>query len=158
MIVGNGHHAIIEHVIASVRVVTNRGVSLELVRHRLCSVAQESSRYCNYGRKDMEFIRPVWWDCDDSEYTIMAQNRFLKSCQSAEYDYRYLLDCGWRPEQAREVLPNSLKTELVMTANLREWLHIFSLRTSERAHPQMRALMRSIQEGFRSDLPEVYGL
>ena len=152
MIKDNGHHSVIEHVSASVRMITNRGVTHELVRHRLASFSQESTRYCNYGGKDMEFIKPVWFT--DIEY--YSNSVFITACEQGEEHYNRLLNCGWTPQQAREVLPNALKTEIVMTANLREWMHVFKLRCSKKAHPQIRALMISVRDGFRECCPILF--
>ena len=137
-----GHHSVIEHANATVRFITNRGVTHELVRHRLAAYSQESTRYVDY-QEDMEFIKPVWW----GENTA-ADNFWKQSMETAEKFYKELRSLGWRPEQAREVLPNSLKTEIVMTANFREWMHVFTLRCNKKSHPQMVALMRPCYEEF----------
>lgn len=146
-----GHHAMIEFGNIIVKFVTNRGVTHELVRHRLCSFAQESTRYVKYGR-DMEFIKPVWWE--DSAYTTQIHFRdFLHF--SSKY-YCDLIDAGWAPQQAREVLPNALKTEIVVNANVREWRHIFTLRCAKVAHPQMRALMIGTLDSFVELWPSLF--
>lgn len=147
-----GHHSVLEHVSASVRIVTNRGVSHELVRHRLTSYSQESTRYCNYGGKEIEFIKPVW------EPDELVTPAFWYACQHSENTYNTLLQLGWRSEQAREVLPNALKTEIVMTCNLREWRHFFTLRCSPKAHPQMRALATSMLVGFQKEIPIIFDI
>ena len=152
MLVDRGHHAMIEFGDIVVRFVTNRGVTHELVRHRLCSFAQESTRYVNYGGTDIQFIKPVWLDAS-SEH---ARNTWLNSMADAEVDYQNLLMDGWRPEQAREVLTISLKTEICVKANVREWRHIFKLRCSKHAHPQMRALMIPLREELKTRLPVVF--
>jgi len=149
-IMSRGHESVIEHVNASVRFITNRGVTHELVRHRLCAFSQESTRYVRYN--DVEFIKPVWWGAS----TTRTQNFFLDACATAEDSYNQLIQLGWRAEQAREVLPNALKTEIVVTANLREWRHIFKLRTSKAAHPQIRALMLSCLKGFQEVIPVLF--
>lgn len=151
MLIKSGHLSVIEHVNASVRFITNRGVLAELTRHRLASFSVESTRYCNYSG-EMEFIRPVWWETS----SVHTQILWEKAMSYAEMYYKDLLDGGWRPEQAREVLPNSLKTEIVVTANMREWLLIFKLRCSPKAHPQMRAIMRSCLEGFHNSIPIIF--
>ncbi len=156
MIVKRGHETVIEHVNASVKFITNRGVTHELVRHRLCSFSQESTRYVRYDGQ-MEFIKPVWWKENDlSEDIKIAQREWERAIEMAENSYQILLHRGWRPEQAREVLPNSLKTEIVTTANLREWRHIFKLRTSKAAHPQIRDLMKSCLNGFKLAVPVIF--
>jgi thymidylate synthase (FAD) len=161
MLRDRGHHAMIEFGDITVRFITNRGVTHELVRHRHCSFAQESTRYVRYDG-GMEFIRPVW--CSEgvlsgniTDPTIdLLENRWLYSMRKAEQDYRYLLNSGWRPEQARDVLPNAMKTEIVVKANIREWRHIFTLRTAKAAHPQMRALMLPLLAELKEKLPVVF--
>lgn len=157
-IIQNGHESIIEHVPASIRFIISRSTSHELVRHRLASFSQESQRYVNYKDKDIEFIRPVWLDItlDETHNYSFETWEFLQMLQVAEHNYKKLIEWGWRPEQAREILPNAVKTELVMTANLREWRHIFKLRTSNKAHPQIRELMKSILNGFIDIMPLIF--
>lgn len=165
-LIKRGHHAMIEFGDIIVKFITNRGVSHELVRHRICSFAQESTRYVKYDG-EMEFIKPVWLNNlalgtyqNHKDYekipSASPMYSFLLSCSADESTYKYLLDYEWRPEQAREVLPNSLKTEIVVKANIREWRHIFSLRTSKAAHPQMRALMIPLLEELKEKLPVVF--
>lgn len=178
------HETVIEHVFCTVRFITNRGVSHELVRHRLASFSQESTRYVNYGGKDIQFIRPVWvdkimlgkfyvsWDSFVGEVDCLKEGQgdymdadpaihtWFWNTAIAERDYNTLLAEGWKPEEARDVLPNSLKTEVVMTANLREWRHVFSLRvlgTTGRPHPQIRALMLPLLKEFNTLSPAVFG-
>ena len=146
-----GHHAMIEFGDIIVRFVTNRGVTHELVRHRLFSFAQESTRYVRYDGK-MEFIRPCWWE----ESTPAQQQTWESAMKDAETCYLELLKSGWRPEQAREVLPNSLKTEIVVKGNIREWRHMFALRCSKKAHPQIRALMMPLLSELSERLPVVF--
>lgn len=165
MLRDRGHHAMIEFGDIIVRFVTNRGVTHEIVRHRLSSFAQESTRYVRYDG-EMEFIRPVW--CSDKVLGIFnesydfdvvenhAENSFLSLLFLAEDHYKNLLDNGWQPQQAREVLPNALKTEIVWKANIREWRHIFTLRCSKAAHPQMRALMIPLMAELKGLLPVVF--
>lgn len=116
--------------------------------------SQESTRYCNYGGQEIEFIKPVWfidnWEKDEACFN------WYTSVRDSETAYNILIDCGWRPEQAREVLPNSLKTEICVNANLREWRHIFQLRTSPQAHPQIRELMISCLNGFKKEIPVLF--
>jgi len=164
MILKRGHESVIEHVSASVRFITNRGVTHELVRHRLCAFSQESTRYVNYSGSDIEYIRPVW--LSDLPLGLYLINE-IKNLPQPDYDwaqsmfeseraYYSMIAHGWRPEQAREVLPNSLKTEIVVTANLREWRHIFKLRTAKAAHPQIRELMKSCLLGFQKAFPVLF--
>lgn len=154
-IIKSGHESVIEHEKVSVRVICDRGVSHEIVRHRIASYSQESTRYCNYsGDKfgnQLTFIRPNFWNEDDEQYKI-----WLESMKNIEDNYMRLLQCGAKPQEARSILPNSLKTELVMTMNLREWRHFFRLRTDMAAHPQMRQLALMILEEFKCRIPIVF--
>jgi thymidylate synthase (FAD) len=152
MLLDQGHHAMIEFGDIIVRFITNRGVTHELVRHRLCSFAQESTRYVRYDG-GMEFIRPVWLNESST-----ADQRFLfrRSAEMSEELYINLLNSGWRPEQAREVLPNSLKTEIVVKANIREWRHCLTLRTSKKAHPQIRSLLTPLLKELQQKIPILF--
>jgi thymidylate synthase (FAD) len=137
------HGAMIEFATMTVKFITDRGVSHELVRHRLCSFAQESTRYCNY-KHGVTFIEPSTFDSWSKE----AQDRWLDSIYRAAKAYEVMLDEGLSPQQARAVLPNSLKTEIIVKANIREWLHIFNLRCASDAHPDMQALMKPLEQEF----------
>ena len=136
----NGHHSVLEHSSITIKFVCDRGVSHELVRHRLASFSQESTRYCNYSKSkfghEITVVRPIYIQEDTDEYEI-----WLNQCRSAEDSYFELLKKGIKPEVARSVLPTCLKTEIVVTANVREWLHILELRTARDAHPDIRFLM-----------------
>jgi thymidylate synthase (FAD) len=147
------HDAMLEFGDLTVKFITNRGVLAELSRHRLVSLAVESTRYVNY-KGGMEFILPVWFK--DQENFSGVEKQWLSSMVKAEECYSGLLDLGWRPEQAREVLPNSLKTEIVAKANYREWRHILKLRTSTKSHPQMRNLMLPLLAELKTKIPVVF--
>ena len=156
-----GHEAVLEHYSISVRFITDRGVTHELVRHRLCAYTQESTRYCNYGGKDMIFIKPVFWEwqVNESQEVTSVDAKvlvWLNAMQAAEVAYDKLVKMGATPQEARTVLPNSLKTEIVCTANIREWRHIIRLRTATSAHPQMRALMIPLLKELREKLPALF--
>lgn len=137
----------------------------EIVRHRLASYSQESTRYCNYSQdkfgKEITVILPVWFEelanqkmaYADWIYQKMAYADWVASMTYAESVYFRLLGYGQLPQQARSVLPNSLKTEIVMTCNIREWRHFFTLRTSAAAHPQMKDLATSMLKGFQEAMP-----
>ncbi len=150
-----GHESVIEHEKITVRIVCDRGVSHELVRHRMASYSQESTRYCNYGGekhgREITVIEPCFWRKGDKAYT-----EWQASMEQAEKSYMALLDSGATPEEARSVLPNSLKTEIVVTMNLREWRHFFRLRTAKQSHPQMRELAQPMLEEFKRLLPVVF--
>ena len=149
------HESVIEHVSATVLFTTDRGVTHEFVRHRLASYSQESTRYCNYsqGKFDSEltFIRPVYLDSCSDAYAI-----WRASCISAEHYYFQLLRETNSPQYARAALPNSLKSDLVVTANFRTWKHIFKLRSHPNAHPQFRALIQPLAELFHHSYPEIF--
>jgi thymidylate synthase (FAD) len=156
----HGHESVIEHASATLKLTCDRGVTHELVRHRLASYSQESTRYCNY-KGGITFVIPPWVDIVPGEYQssrliIYADDVWFWSMLQAETWYLHLLSMGWTPQQARSVLPNSLKTEIVVTANLREWRHILKLRTSKAAHPQMRELMLPILAYFKREVPELF--
>jgi thymidylate synthase (FAD) len=151
------HESVIEHASATVRFVCDRGVSHEIVRHRLASYSQESTRYCDYHKGEVTFVIPPWICIDENKRgTNTTSVVWLEAMESAETSYKYLRAFGWKPEQARAVLPNSLKTELVMTANLREWRHFFRLRTAPAAHPQMREVAIPLLLEMQHRIPVVF--
>ena len=136
-IIKRGHEAVLEHCSFTVKFICDRGVSHEIVRHRLAAYCQESTRYCNYSKdgfgNEITVIRPCFWENDP---VLMGA---WESCMGdAEKMYIAMLELGATPQEARSVLPNSLKTEVVMTANILEWRHFLKLRCSPAAHPQMR--------------------
>ena len=153
MILKLGHETVIEHINASIRLITNRGVTHELVRHRMASYSQESTRYVKY-KDEVEFIMPVWWD--NQNYPESNKQNWLCAVKQAEKFYLKALKAGDTAEQAREILPNSLKTEIVATANLRQWRHIFAMRCSSHAHPQIRYLMLDCLKEFGKEIPIVF--
>ncbi len=163
-IIKRGHLSVIEHASVSVRFIADRGFSHECVRHRLCAFSQESTRYCDY-KDGVEFIIPLWVKIKPGNYgeKLLSHNdisindlRWIETMLELEYQYTRLRKDGWSPQQARSVLPNSLKTEIVCTANFREWLHIFKLRTSKAAHPQMQEIMIPTQDEFKRRWPSVF--
>lgn len=149
----NNHGAMLEHVIATAHLITDRGVSHELVRHRIASFAQESTRYCNYAKgkfgNEITVVEPPF-----SNNGSMAI--WIEAMQAVEDAYLSILQKGTRAELARGVLPNSLKTEIIVTANLREWLHIFELRCARAAHPSMRRIMCEVLKVFAERIPSLY--
>ena len=154
-LIKRGHEAMLEHASITVRFVVDRGISHEIVRHRLASFAQESTRYVNYAKDDgITVIMPCFLEEGTDEY-----NCWRSSCGYAELEYFNLISCGVTPEKARSVLPNSLKTEVVMTANLREWRHFFKLRASNttgKAHPQMLEVTRPLLDELKQLIPIVF--
>ena len=154
MIIRRGHESVLEHEKITVKFICDRGVSHELVRHRLASFSQESTRYCNYSNKGITFIIPPWIvDYHDKDDATQCWRGLL---DSSEVSYNRLIELGWKPEQARSVLPNSLKTEIVVTANLREWRLIFKQRTAPTAHPQMRELMIPLHQELKNSIPIIF--
>lgn len=156
MIIEKGHEAMIEHSSMSVKFTVDRGVSHELVRHRIASFAQESTRYCNYSKDKFDngitFIRPCFWK-EDSE----AYHNWFKAMESAEKYYLYLtMNDGIPVQEARSVLPNSTKTEITITANYREWRNFFKLRTAKEAHPQMREVTIPLLAELKEKLPIIF--
>lgn len=154
-LIKRGHEAMLEHFSFSVKFTVDRGVSHELVRHRVASFAQESTRYCNYGHEgEITVIKPLYLSDCGEDY-----NLWRKACVVAEKQYLDMLAYGFSPQEARAVLPNSLKTEVVMTANLREWRHFFSLRacgTTGKPHPQMLEVAVPLLKEVRSLIPVVF--
>lgn len=153
MIIDKGHEAMIEHSSLSVKFIVDRGVSHELVRHRIMSFAQESTRYCNYCEdkfnNEVTFIKPFFFD--DTKY-----QRWLAAMADAKSAYLDLLNSGATPQEARSVLPNSTKTEIILTTNYREWRHFFKLRTSNTAHPQMREVTIPLLAELKEKLPIIF--
>lgn len=154
-IVKRGHEAVIEHCSLSVKFVCDRGVSHEIVRHRMASYCQESTRYCNYSKDDFQgeitVIEPIFLEQYTNGYSMWEE-----ACQIAERAYFKMLDWGCSPQEARAVLPNSLKTEIVMTANLREWRHFLKLRTSKAAHPQIREIAIPLLKELKERIPVIF--
>ena len=155
-IIARGHESVLEHVSFSVRFICDRGVSHEIVRHRIASYSQESTRYCNYSRDDFNGEITVIEPCFLVPGTV-GYDMWYMACQVAEQCYFLMLDWGCSPQEARAVLPNSLKTELVMTANIREWRHFLKLRTSKAAHPQMREIAIILLNMLIEIVPELFG-
>jgi len=159
MIMANGHLSVIEHVNITFLVVGNRGLSHELVRHRIASYSQESTRYCNYAK-----------DKFGSEISVIDQSKHINpdgnnqvaldlwkvAMQEAEDSYMSLLDLGVPPQLARGVLPIDVKTEVVVTMNLRELGHMLKLRTSPAAHPNIRNVMVELWAVLRENIPIIF--
>jgi thymidylate synthase (FAD) len=169
MLIDNGHEAMIEHASASYRFICDRGVTHEIVRHRLFSYAQESTRYCSY-KETVAFIIPQWLPkIQQGEFTnndLSSNNSsslpdtpsqiWLQNMLQQEQVYHKLLQSGWRAQQARSVLPNSLKTEIVITGNLRQWRQFFKLRCDKAAHPQMQEVAHMALTDIKTRIPIVF--
>lgn len=187
MILKRGHESVIEHVSATVKFVCDRGVSHEIVRHRIASYSQESTRYCNYSSDKfgghVTFVKPCFLPgCPIGEFKsidvfmeksveseinhhseVNALHLWGNAMLTSEHFYFGLLSnkenslqCDLHPQEARSVLPNSLKTEIVCTFNFREWRHFFKLRTSKAAHPQMRELTVPLLKRFKILFPVIF--
>ena len=178
-----GHEAMLEFAGATVKFVCDRGVSHELVRHRLFSFAQESTRYCNY-KGGVTFVIPPWISTSFQLFDEVVDydayldwwrswhthqdtirypegfpddvDRWIQHMISSEREYKGLLEHKWTPQQARSVLPNSLKTEIVVRGNFREWRHFFKLRTDMSAHPQMREVACPLLEKMQAKVPVIF--
>ena len=149
---GLSEQEIMKHNTHTFNFICNRGVSHELVRHRPCSFAQESTRYCNYSKdkfgKEITVIEPLWL----SGKNVLEWEDWERAIRTSEMQYFKLLDKGWSPQEARGVLPNDLKTEVVVTANETEWQHVVNLRskqTTGKAHPQMVEVMTPVYEELK---------
>lgn len=156
-LIRSGHEAMLEHFSFSVKFIVDRGVSHELVRHRLASFAQESTRYCNYSQdkfgNELTFIRPLFFEGNDS--MVMWEHMM----GNVEAEYMDAIKAGVAPQEIRSILPNSIKTEVVMTANLREWRHFFKLRaagTTGKPHPQMLEVTIPLLKQIKESIPVVF--
>ena len=154
-LVKSGHESVIEHEKITVKFICDRGVTHEIVRHRIASYSQESTRYCNYAQdkfgSELTFIKPCFWEDKPEAFEL-----WRKQMEIVEAAYIKLIELGAAPEQARSILPNSVKTEIIVTMNLREWRHYFKLRTSKRAHPQIREVSIPLLEKMKELLPAVF--
>ena len=155
MILKSGHESVLEHEKLTVKFICDRGVTHEIVRHSIASYSQESTRYCNYSKdkfgNELTFIRPCFWADDSEEYAV-----WKRAMEEIEKTYVKLISLGAKPEEARSILPNSLKTEIVCTMNLREWRHFFRLRTAERAHPQIREISVALLDELKKRIPVIF--
>lgn len=158
-IIKRGHESVIEHESISVRFICDRGVSHEIVRHRIASYSQESTRYCNYKQEKygsqimcIDIASGFKYDLnnptDYKKYEI-----WTKAMRNAEKSYFEMIELGASPQEARSVLPNSLKTELIATLNIREWRHLLKLRTSKASHPQFREVAYMLLQLFVEKYP-----
>ena len=157
-LIRSGHEAMLEHYSFTVKFICDRGIANELVRHRIASFAQESSRYCCYAKdkfgKELTFINPCFWEPDSDNYA-----RWFHEMDEAEKTYLAMIESGAAPEQARDILPMSIKTEIVMTANLREWRHFLKLRAegvTGKPHPQMLEITIPFLNELKQKIPVVF--
>lgn len=152
MLCKNHHYAMIEHISLSIKFITDRGVANEIVRHRIGSYAQESTRYCNYSKDKFDNGITII----NHGYTGIVMKDVVDACWQAEQCYLDMLKNGATPEQARDVLPLCLKTEIVCTWNLREWHEVLRLRTAKDAHPAIRELMIPVLHELQEVYPEIF--
>ena len=154
-LIKRGHESVLEHCSVTMKFICDRGVTHEIVRHRIGSYSQESTRYCNYSNdkfgNEITVIKPCFFEEGSNKYKI-----WYLGCMDAETAYFNLIYEGATPQEARSVLPNSLKTEIVVTYNIREWRHFFKLRCSKAAHPQMREVAKMAFEQFYKYMPELF--
>lgn len=154
-IVRRGHEAVIEHYNVTVKFTTDRGITHEIVRHRIASYAQESTRYCNYSKdkfsNEITVIRPV-----DIEEGSQAEEDWKAAMEAAEKFYFALIADGCKPQTARSVLPTCTKTEIMVTMNMREWRHFIRLRAAEAAHPDIRILAKDLLAQFKAQIPVLF--
>ena len=157
-LISSDHEAMLEHYYFTIKFICDRGVSHELVRHRIASFAQESSRYCCNAKdkfgKELTFINPCFWEPDSDNYA-----RWFHEMDESEKTYLAMIENGATPEQARDILPTSIKTEIVMTANLREWRHFFKLRAegvTGKPHPQMLEITVPLLKELKQKIPVIF--
>jgi len=154
-IIKHGHESVIEHEKITLMFVTDRGITHEIVRHRVGSYSQESTRYCNYSNdkfgNEITVIDPFYYKNRPKEYEL-----WKKSCEAIEASYFALLESGSTPQEARSILPNSLKTEIVVTYNLREWRHFLKLRCAKGAHPQVKEIAIPLLLLLKEKMPTLF--
>lgn len=154
-----GHEAMLEHSFLSVAFTCDRAVANELVRHRIASFAQESTRYCNYSKdkfdNEIKVIEPEYWDKDDKVNQVKGL-AWYNACDQCEQSYMQMLEAGATPQEARDVLPLDLATRIVVSTNYREWRHIFKLRTAKDAHPRIRALLIPLLKDLKERIPVIF--
>jgi thymidylate synthase (FAD) len=155
-IIRSGHESVIEHISITFKIICDRGVSHEIVRHRIASYSQESTRFCNYSKdkfgNEITVVRPLFWDQSSPQYIL-----WKRTMEMIETTYFQMInDYNSTPEEARSILPNSLKTEIFVTMNLREWRHFLKCRTNKKAHPQIRQIALMIYDILVDKLPVVF--
>lgn len=150
------HESVVEHFSVTVRFTCSRACSHQLVRHRIASYSQESQRYVNYSRgkfgNQITFIKPLDFD----SMTIEQQFKYKIALEDSERSYMSLISLGLKPQQARGVLPNDTKTEVIVTMNLRSWRHFFKLRTDKHAQLEIRTLASNLLNEFKANIPVVF--
>lgn len=179
VVMSHGDLSVIEHASVSVEFLVDRGITHEIVRHRIAAYTQESTRFVNYEKKmPPSFIYPIpdvecpWclkgyshFNSEDEPYRHLIDftgrlceyaNDWIESIYVAENSYKNLIVKGWRPQEARSVFPNALASKIIVTYNLRMWRHFFLMRTSKEAHPQMRQVTIPLLKEFQEKIPILY--
>lgn len=165
MLIKRGHLSCVEHSSIAVRFTVDRGCTHCLVRYRMSSFTQESTRYVNYRNRGLRFVIPPWINIEPGVYEYSSVHDgsmnitgsiWLDAMLASEYCYNGLVAVGWTPEKARTVLPNSVAAEIVMTTNVREWRHFLSLEADKPAHPQMRELAQALLIDFKKRIPVLF--
>lgn len=153
--INRGHESILEHEKVTIRMMCDIGVYKDLTRHRIASFSIESTRYCNYGKdkfdNQIKFIKPVNMDEGTELY-----KKWYSTCEIIEKNYVEMSNLGATPDQLRMLLPHSTAAEVTMTANIREWKHIFSLRCTNHTHPAVEQLMIPLLLKFKKEMPEIF--
>lgn len=162
-LIKRGHLSVIEHCSVTADIICDRGVTHEIVRHRIGSYSQESTRYCNYGSgkygSEITVIDPApafGWDAENNDADRLKYLKWWRGCRKSEEAYMDMINAGASPQEARAVLPNSLKTEIWVTYNLREWRHFFQLRCAPAAHPQMQEVARMLLAEMTAYVPIIF--
>jgi thymidylate synthase (FAD) len=153
--INRGHESILEHEKVTIRMLCDIGVYKDLTRHRIASFSIESTRYCNYGKdkfdNQIKFIKPV-----NMEEGTELYNKWYDTCKIIEQNYIEMSKLEATPDQLRMMLPHSTAAEVTMTANIREWKHIFSLRCTKHTHPAVEQLMIPLLLKFKKEMPEIF--
>jgi len=160
-LIKRGHLSVIEHCSVTADIICDRGVTHEIVRHRIGSYSQESTRYCNYSAdkygNEITVIDPgTAFEWGDTLAAMAKRLNWKSACRVAEMRYLKMLELGASPQEARSVLPNSLKAEIWVTYNLREWRHFFQLRCAPAAHPQMQEVARMLLAEMTAYVPIIF--
>jgi thymidylate synthase (FAD) len=158
VVLQHGDWSVTEHEKVSCEFVVDRGVTHEIVRHRIGSYTQESTRFVNYQKRggEAKFIMPIGMTMYDSSAMTTETNAWVAAIEQAEKSYMEMVEIGIKPQIARSVFPNALASKIIVTYNLRGWRHFFIMRTSAEAHPQMREVVDPLLEDFKKNIPILY--
>lgn len=151
VVISHGDWSVVEHAYTTVIFRVDRAICMEIVRHRLASYTMESTRFCNYSKKDLDFIAPLGYN-EESE----LWKKWKTSLAQSELNYLFLLEKGQRPQEARSVLPNSTAATLAMTTNLRNLRHFLLMRTSKETHPELRRVTVPLLKEIQQNIPLLF--